>query len=121
MTITEKLNEIEEQTKTLAQQAQVLEENKRNYEGLLECEVNGHEWKLGGPPKTMDTGDAFIYDSESDGVVSNLRFGFTIHLTCVSCRCYILVGPTDLMDGQIPVAHSTDVFLTDLLGPEEDE
>ena len=116
MTIIEKLNEIEEQTKTLAQQAQVLEENKRNYEGLLECEVNGHEWKLGGPPVLEGA-----YDSESDGVVSNLRFGFTIHLTCVSCRCYILVGPTDLMDGQIPVAHSTDVFLTDLLGPEEDE
>ena len=104
MTIVEKLNEIEERTKQLAQQAQVLEENKRNYEGLLECEVNGHEWSC-----------------LQDGVVSNLRFGFTIHLTCVSCRCYILVAPTDLMDGQIPIAHSTDVFLTDLLGPEEDE
>ena len=40
MTITEKLNEIEEQTKEIAQQARELETNKRAYEGLLRCGCN---------------------------------------------------------------------------------
>lgn len=102
MTITEKLNEIEEETRMLAYQAQLLEENKKNYEGLLECEVHDHAWKL-------------------DAVGSNLRYVQTIQIICERCGCYVLytVG-VRFKDGQIPITHHTEVLLRDLI-PEEDE
>ena len=99
MTIVEKLNEIEEQTKALAYQAQLLEENKRNYEGLLECEVHDHEWAL-------------------EAVGSSLRHVQTIEIHCRRCRCWTLY--TVGLGGEIPISHPTDVLLRDLI-PEEDE
>jgi hypothetical protein len=107
MTIVKKLNEIEEQTKELAHQAQLLEENKRNYEGLLECEVHDHVWELG-------------------GVGSNLRHVQTIHIECERCKCYVMytVGHTahrkTPLGGEIPIRHHTEVLVRDLI-PEEDE
>lgn len=101
MTIIKKLNEIEARTMEIAHEARELDENKRNYEGLLECEIHDHEWRL-------------------EGVVSNLRDVETIHLECVRCRCYAFFG-TLFANRAIPVQHHTDVLLTDLLGPEEDE
>jgi len=108
MTITQKLNEIEEQTKELAQQAQSLEENKRAYEGLLECEVHDHVWKL-------------------EGIGSNLRYVQTIQIICERCGCYAMYSQTQCqhvssggIDGQIPITHHTQVLLTDLI-PEENE
>ena len=95
MTIVEKLNEIEEQTRMLAQQAQVLEENKRAYEGLLECEVHDHVWKL-------------------EGIGSNLRYVQSIHIGCERCKCYIMTTNNH------PVTHHTEVLVRDLI-PEEDE
>ena len=99
MTIIEKLNEIEEQTKLLAQQAQVLEENKKAYEGLLECEVHDHVWRLG-------------------GVGSNLRHVQTVHIECERCACYVLY--TVGIGGEMPIRHHTEVLVRDLI-PEEDE
>ena len=101
MTITEKLNEIEEQTKTLAQQAQSLEENKKAYEGLLECEVHDHAWKL-------------------EGVVSNLRHVQTIQINCQRCGCYAMFARTTPTTHGIPVNTPSDIPLTTLI-PEEDE
>tara|TARA_Y100000310_G_C20149833_1_gene564187 strand:- start:171 stop:530 length:360 start_codon:yes stop_codon:yes gene_type:complete len=119
MTIVEKLNEIEEQTKALAYQAQLLEENKRNYEGLLECEVHDHVWKLG-------------------GVGSNLRHVQTIHIECERCACYVMLPdgegetyelgdtpvrvtmPASFSGWQTPIRHHTEVLVRDLI-PEEDE
>tara|TARA_R100001594_G_C3976000_1_gene248902 strand:- start:425 stop:739 length:315 start_codon:yes stop_codon:yes gene_type:complete len=104
MTITERLNEIEEQTRELAQQAQSLEESKKAYEGLLECEVHDHHWKL-------------------EGVVSNLRHVQTIQINCQRCGCYamyaIAMFQPILPDG-IPVKTPTDIELRGLI-PEEDE
>ena len=82
----------------------MLEENKRNYEGLLECEVHDHVWKLG-------------------GVGSNLRHVQTIHIECERCACYAMytVGITEhLLGGEIPIRHHTEVLVRDLI-PEEDE
>ena len=106
MTISDKLNEIEEQTKMLAQQAQVLEENKRNYEGLLECSIHDHDWNLGGVPST-------------------LREVHMIHIECRRCGCYALFAPaTSEKDVPctfpLPIAHHTEVLLRDLIR-EEDE
>ena len=100
MTISDKLNEIEEQTKALAYQAQLLEENKRNYEGLLECEVHDHVWNLVRP------------------VGSNLRHVQTIHIECERCKCYAMY--TVGLGGEIPIRHHTEVLVRDLI-PEEDE
>ena len=107
MTITDKLNEIEKETKALAHQAQLLEESARNYEGLLECEVHDHAWKL-------------------DAVGSNLRYVQTIQIICERCGCYAMYtipearGGVKFQDGQIPVTHHTEVLLRDLIR-EEDE
>ena len=115
MSISDKLNEIEEQTKMLAQQAQVLEENKRNYEGLLECEVHDHLWKLG-------------------GVVSSLREVFSMDISCERCgslavfgiatqtlSAYQTDGPLPHTSQQpLPIEHHTGVYLSNLI-PEEDE
>ena len=104
MTITEKLNEIEEQTKEIAQQARELETNKRAYEGLLECEIHDHKWSL-------------------EGVVANLRYVQTIEIHCVRCGCYAMYAipmfQPILPDG-IPVKAPTDIELRVLI-PEEDE
>ena len=100
MTIIEKLNEIEEETKALAHLAQLLEENKRNYEGLLECEVHDHVWNLVRP------------------VGSNLRHVQTIHIECERCKCYVLY--TVGIGGEMPIRHHTEVLVRDLI-PEEDE
>ena len=99
MTITQKLNEIEEEARMLAYQAQLLEENKRNYEGLLECEVHDHVWRL-------------------EGVGSNLRHVQTVHIVCERCACYVLY--TVGMGGEMPIRHHTEVLVRDLI-PEEDE
>ena len=99
MTITQKLNEIEEEARMLAYQAQLLEENKRNYEGLLECEVHDHVWRLG-------------------GAGSNLRHVQTIHIECERCKCYVMY--TVGLGGEIPIRHHTEVLVRDLI-PEEDE
>jgi len=106
MTITDKLNEIEERTKQLAHEARELDENKRNYEGLLECEVHDHDWNLG-------------------GVTSNLREVHMIHIECRRCGCYALFAPaTSEKDVPctfpLPIAHHTEVLLRDLIR-EEDE
>jgi len=101
MTITEKLNEIEEQTKLLAQQAQTLEESKKAYEGLLECEVNDHEWFLA-------------------GVGSNLRHVQTIEIHCKRCGCYAMFARTTPTTHGIPVTTPKEVLVRDLI-PEEDE
>ena len=100
MTITDKLNEIEERTKQLAHEARELDENKRNYEGLLECEVHDHDWNLG-------------------GVTSNLREVHVIHIVCRRCGCYALFAPTAGFS-ILPIAHHTEVLLRDLIR-EEDE
>ena len=107
MTIIEKLNEIEEETKLLAHQAQLLEENKRNYEGLLECEVHDHVWNLVRP------------------VGSNLRHVQTIHIECERCKCYVMYTSLSTdhdvgLGGEIPIRHHTEVLVRDLI-PEEDE
>ena len=104
MTITEKLNEIEEQTKEIAQQARELETNKRAYEGLLECEIHDHKWSL-------------------EGVVANLRYVQTIEIHCVRCGCYAMYAighATTSKSYGIPVTTPTDTELRDLI-PEEDE
>ena len=104
MTIIEKLNEIEEQTKTLAQQAQSLEENKKAYEGLLECEVHDHHWRL-------------------EAVGANLRYVQTIQINCQRCGCYAMYAighATTSKSYGIPVTTPTDTELRDLI-PEEDE
>ena len=106
MTISDKLNEIEERTKELAHEARELGENTRNYEGLLECEVHDHDWNLG-------------------GVTSNLREVHMIHLECRRCMSYALFAPaTSEKDVPctfpLPIAHHTEVLLRDLIR-EEDE
>ena len=115
MTITDKLNEIEERTKQLAHEARELDENKRNYEGLLECEVHDHDWKLG-------------------GVVSSLREVFSMDISCERCgslavfgiatqtlSAYQTDGPLPHTSQQpLPIEHHTGVYLSNLI-PEEDE
>ena len=101
MTITEKLNEIEEQTKEIAQQARELETNKRAYEGLLECEIHDHKWSL-------------------EGVVANLRYVQTIEIHCQRCGCYAMFARTTPTTHGIPVNTPSDIPLTTLI-PEEDE
>ena len=106
MTITEKLNEIEEQTKEIAQQARELETSKRAYEGLLECEIHDHKWSL-------------------EGVVANLRYVQTIEIHCVRCRCYAMYGighlhPANVNSSGIAINTPSDIPLTTLI-PEEDE
>ena len=101
MRITEKLNEIEEQTKEIAQRARELEENKRAYEGLLECEIHDHKWSL-------------------EGVVANLRYVQTIEIHCVRCRCYAMFARATPTTHGIPVNTPSDIPLTTLI-PEEDE
>ena len=104
MTITEKLNEIEEQTKEIAQQARELETSKRAYEGLLECEIHDHKWSL-------------------EGVVANLRYVQTIEIHCQRCGCYAMYAighATTSKSYGIPVTTPTDTELRDLI-PEEDE
>mgnify|MGYP001312951846 FL=1 len=103
MSISDRLNEIEEQTKMLAQQAQVLEESKRAYEGLLECEVHDHLWKLG-------------------GVVSSLREVFSMDISCERCGSLAVFGIARQNASQqpLPIEHQTGVCLSNLI-PEEDE
>tara|TARA_R100000008_G_scaffold39490_1_gene22599 strand:+ start:241 stop:546 length:306 start_codon:yes stop_codon:yes gene_type:complete len=101
MTIAEKLNEIEEKARTLATEAQALEENKKAYEGLLECEIRDHQWKL-------------------EAVVSNLRYVQTIEIHCVRCGCYAMFARTTPTTHGIPVNTPSDIPLVSLI-PEEDE
>jgi len=101
MTISDKLNEIEERTRQLAGEAQTLESEKKAYEGLLECEVHDHEWKM-------------------ESAQGNLREIHMIELHCVRCNCFALfqVGRENI---PLPIYTSTgDGFVKDIL-PEEDE
>jgi len=101
MTITDKLNEIEERTKELADEARTLELEKKSYEGLLECEVNDHEWKMG-------------------SAQGNLREVIMLELHCVRCFCYAIFQ-VNKNNTPIPIYTSTgDGFVKDIL-PEEDE
>ena len=95
MTISDKLNEIEERTRELAGEAQELAEWKAGLDALLECEVHDHDWNLG-------------------GVTSNLREVHMIHIGCERCKCYIMTTNNH------PVTHHTEVLVRDLI-PEEDE
>ena len=99
MTITDELNRIEARTKELALAAQSLEVEKSAYEGLLECEVHDHHWRL-------------------EEVGSNLRYVQTIEIICERCGCYTIY--TVGIGGEIPIANPNEVFLRDIL-PEEDE
>ena len=101
MTIAEKLNEIEEKARTLATEAQALEENKKAYEGLLECEIRDHHWKL-------------------ESVVSNLRHVHTIQINCQRCGCYAMYGIGHLTSDEIAINTPSDIPLASLI-PEEDE
>ena len=101
MTITEKLNEIEERTKILAMEAQTLEKEKRAYEGLLECEVNDHVWM-------MVTAQ------------SNLREVHLIEIHCERCKSFALFQVNE-DNTPIPIYASTgDELVKDII-PEEDE
>ena len=104
MTITDKLNEIEERTRALAGEAQTLESEKRAYEGLLECSVNDHHWSLDEQP------------------VSNLAEVFTIFLRCKRCQCYMLYSTSNGDPNRIPLeVYMADGNTVKQLIPEEDE
>lgn len=45
-TITDKMNEIEIQTRELLEKAQFLEDQKHMMTNLMDCNVHGHEWTL---------------------------------------------------------------------------
>ena len=45
-TITDKMNEIELQTRELLEKAQFLEGQKNMMSNLMDCNVQGHEWIL---------------------------------------------------------------------------
>ena len=106
MTITDKLNEIEERAKLLAIQAEELAEWKRGLDGLLECSIHDHEWQLG--------------EGGKDGVVSSLREVQFIHIQCKRCHCYALFRTPAIFDKTIEVETPNGQLVKDLL-PEEDE
>ena len=106
MTITDKLNEIEERTRGLAIEAQTLEAQKKAYEGLLECSIHDHEWQLG--------------EGGKDGVVSSLREVQFIHIQCKRCHCYALFRTPIIFDKAIEIETPSGQLVKDLL-PEEDE
>ena len=104
MTISDKLNEIEERAKLLAIQAKELAEWKGGLEGLLECSVHDHDWW------------------QEEQPISNLREVFTIILRCKRCQCYIVYSTSNGDPNRIPLEiHMTDGQTVKDLIPEEDE
>ena len=104
MTITDKLNEIEERTRQLAGEAQSLESEKKAYESLLECSIHDHDWLLEGQP------------------ISGIREVFTIILRCKRCQCYIVYKTSNGDPNRIPLEiHMADGNTVKQLIPEEDE
>ena len=73
-TITDKMNEIEIQTRELLEKAQFLEDQKNMMSNLMDCNVQGHEWIL-------------------RDVLSDLTAVFTMDIRCARCgTCAVFDG-----------------------------
>ena len=103
MTITDKLNEIEERTRQLAGEAQELAEWKAGLDALLECSIHDHDWHMDEQP------------------VSSLWEVFTIILVCKRCKCHTLFNLSgDPNRRALEVIMPTGELVSQFI-PEEDE
>ena len=93
-TITDKMNEIELQTRELLEKAQFLEGQKNMMSNLMDCNVHGHEWIL-------------------RDVLSDLTAVFSIEIRCARCGAYAVIdGDREArIDIQTPTGMPLNVFL----------
>ena len=93
-TITDKMNEIEIQTRELLEKAQFLEDQKNMMSNLMDCNVQGHEWIL-------------------RDVLSDLTAVFTMDIRCARCGAYAMFdGDRETrINIQTPAGMPLNVFL----------
>ncbi len=91
-TITDKMNEIELQTRELLEKAQFLESQKNMMSNLMDCNVQGHEWIL-------------------RNVESDLTKVFTLTLRCKRCGVYAVKQAENPYPIRTPEGMSLNVFL----------
>ena len=95
-TITDKMNEIEIQTRELLEKAQFLEGQKNMMSHLMDCNVHGHEWIL-------------------RDVHSDLTKVFTLDIRCGRCGAYAVKQA----ENPLPIRTPEGMLLTTFLEEEE--
>ena len=98
-TITDKMNEIEIQTRELLEKAQFLEDQKHMMTNLMDCNVQGHEWIL-------------------RDVLSDLTAVFSMDIRCARCGAYA-VFDGEKLGRQILIQTSAGMPLRVFLEEEE--
>jgi len=93
-TITDKMNEIELQTRELLEKAQFLEGQKNMMSNLMDCNVHDHHWIL-------------------RNVVSDLTAVFQLDIRCERCGAYAMFnGDRETrLNIQTPTGEPLNVFL----------
>ena len=97
-TITDKMNEIEIQTRELLEKAQFLEDQKHMMTNLMDCNVQGHEWIL-------------------RDVLSDLTAVFSMDIRCARCGAYAVFDGD--REARIDIQTSTGAPLNEFLEEEE--
>ena len=97
-TITDKMNEIEIQTRELLEKAQFLEGQKNMMANLMDCNVHDHQWLL-------------------RNVVSDLTAVFQLDIRCERCGAYAMFDGD--RETRLNIQTPTGAPLSDLVGEEE--